>query len=133
MTKLARETLADIIFGTRTRNMDLATSAALASAIITGLDRRGKVIADVSDVIEPPDEHLQMLKKLRNRIMRDIESEDTAPRDLAALTNRMQALSKEIGGIEDRVRAENKVRGAKSNGKSDTRTTAAATSGSLDI
>ena len=133
MTKLARDTLIDVILNTKTADVDKVTAIALAAAIVTGLDRRGMVVAEVSDVIEPPDEHLQMLKKLRNRIMRDIESEDTAPRDLAALTNRMQALSKEIGGIEDRVRAENKVRGAKSNGKSSDRPTAASTSGSLDI
>lgn len=105
---MPREVLTDIIFHASTKLAGAGEEEALADAIVDALDRRGMVIAEVGDVIDPPDEHMRLLKRMRTRILQDIENSETSSRDLAALTNRMQSLSKEINSIEERQRADNK-------------------------
>lgn len=104
----SRETLAEVIFHTKSANLDKTQSAALADAITAGLARRGWVVAEVYDVIEPPDEHLRTLKSMRRVIAEAVNSGETAARDLASLTRRLQDVSREVTTIEERHRGEKK-------------------------
>lgn len=131
--KTPRETLAEVIRKTKTGALNTVEGcSALADAIISGLERRDLLIAEAADVMDPPDEHMRLLKRMRTRIMRDVDDDETSSRDLAALTNRMQTLSKEIFSLEERQRAENKSSGGKRNG-STSRATGPVAAGQVDI
>lgn len=128
---LPREVLAQILLATKTKNIDTAMSVALANAIVDGLERRGLVIAELGDVIEPPDEHLRTLKDMR-RVIRDAINNEPSGRDLASLSRRLQDVSKEITVLEERHRTEKTERG-KNNGNATGSATRASDDGSLDL
>jgi hypothetical protein len=52
------------------------------------------------------DAHMKLLQKMRARIQNAIFEEDCPPRDLAALTRRLQDISREINELEERQRRE---------------------------
>lgn len=132
----AREELTSVIAACKARISKLPEGhdRGLADAIVDGLDRRGLVIAELADVIDPPDEHLRMLKLIRGKIRAAVDDEEKTPaRDLASLTRRLQDVSREISGIEERLRADSKSKkGTRTNGTT-TRPKASAKSGSLKI
>lgn len=128
---LPREALAQVLHATQTKGIDMTMSVALANAAVDGLERLGLIIADVGDVIEPPDEHLRTLKTIRKTIRSAIES-DPSDRDLASLSRRLQDVSKEVTVLEERHRTENKERGTSNNGSNAGRSTAPS-SGPLNL
>lgn len=130
-----RAELANVINACKSKFLDLPEGhdRALADAIVDGLDRRGMVIADMGDVIEPPDEHLRTLKSIR-KVVREAVENSSSGRDLASLSRRLQDVSKEITILEERHRTEKSERGKHANGSSSTSHTAgAAEDGSLRI
>jgi hypothetical protein len=129
-----RTELANVINACKAKFLDLPEGhdRALADAIVDGLDRRGLVIAEMGDVIEPPDEHLRTLKSIR-KIVREAIENDPSGRDLASLSRRLQDVSKEVTVLEERHRTEKAERGKSTNGSSTSRTTGAAEDGSLRI
>jgi NTP pyrophosphatase (non-canonical NTP hydrolase) len=50
--------------------------------------------------------HLRLLIAMRERVAEAIEDEKCHPRDLAALTRRLQEIGKEIAEIEERQKRE---------------------------
>lgn len=129
--KLPRQHLVEVLLATKTKGIDEPMSAALADAIIAGLDRRGLVIASHTDVIDPPDEHLTVLKQIRKTIQ-DALDEGVAARDLASLTRRQQDVSREVSALEERNRADNKSK-VNGNAGSHGRTTGSTKGGSLSL
>jgi len=60
-------------------------------------------------------DHLALLKKMRLRISKSVFDDDTPPRDLAALTRRLQDIAREIDTLEERARAEGRDRPSNDN------------------
>jgi hypothetical protein len=52
--------------------------------------------------------HRDLLVAMRTRIAKTVEKSDCPPRDLAALTRRLQEIAKEIEGIDARIAEEAK-------------------------
>lgn len=114
------ELLSDIIVRTRTKGVSAELAKGLAGAIALGLDKRGYVIAESGDVIEPPDEALRVLKEMRSAIREAIDSGVHA-RDLASLSRRLTEVVRDISTIEERHRVTKK--GSAGNGGKSGRTT----------
>ncbi len=129
---MPRQILVEILLATQTKGINTVMSEALADAIVNALDRRGMVIAEMGDVIEPPDEHLRTMKDIRKAV-RDAINNEPSGRDLAALSRRLQDVSKEVTILEERHRTEKSERGKSTNGSSASNTTGAADDGSLRI
>ena len=139
---LPREVLTEVVVATKTKGLTAAVSKALSDAIFDGLERRGYVIAEAEDVVDPPDEHLRTLKYIRKCVRDTIDNSESA-RDISSLTKRLGDISKEIMGVEERNRADAKSSGAGSNSTNTTarkKTNGAAThpagspaSGQIDI
>lgn len=51
-------------------------------------------------------DHRALLVAMRERIARSVTAEDCPPRDLAALTRRLQDIAKEIDAIDQRAKEE---------------------------
>lgn len=137
---LPREVLAEVVLATETKGVNPIMAKALSDAIFDGLERRGYLIAEAADVVDPPDEHLRTLKYIRGKVKDNLENIDSA-RDMASLTKRLSDISKEIVAVEERVRADAKSTGSRSNStrtRSKTNgaaggTSRPATTGSLNI
>lgn len=54
------------------------------------------------------DDHLALLRSMRKRIADAVSDPDTAPRDLASLTRRLQDVSREATTLEEKQRQEGK-------------------------
>ena len=67
---------------------------------------------------EPGTGHLEILKRMRIRISEAVFDEDTAPRDLASLSRRLQDLTQEIDTLEERLRLEGKSTNVSANNNS---------------
>jgi hypothetical protein len=131
-----RTVLTNVIKACKVKFLDLPEGhdRALADAIADGLERRGLVIAEMSDVIEPPDEHLRTLKNIRRIVNDAVVNGETPARDLASLTRRLQDVSREVTTIEERHRGEKLERSRSTHASSSNRhTTGAAEDGSLRI
>lgn len=68
-----------------------------------GVEFRGKLTVD---------DHLNLLKRIQRRLSTAAFREKTAPRDLGALTRRLQDVSAEIATLEERVEMEGKHNGS---------------------
>lgn len=111
-----RETLVKLFSGAKL-NMD-RDSGQLADLFITELRKRGIILADANDVVDPPDEHLRMMKEMRKLINDAMRDKDCAARDLASLSRRAIEIQRDITTMEERIRQEAKQRGnTKRNGK----------------
>lgn len=107
--KLPRQYLAEAIHKTKTAGLTTpAKCDALADAIMRGLDRVGIAVVHAGEVLDTPDEVLEMLKTTRRRLAQAIADEETPPRDLAALSRRWQEVMNDIATMEERIRAEKK-------------------------
>lgn len=126
-----REQLIEIISGAKTK-LSNAEGTALADAIMDGLRKRGKTIADEGDLLGATDDHLHTLKKIRRMVTEKIEDPECSTRDLSSLTLRLEKVSQQITTIEERYRGEQRERGG-NNGKQTAGATTSAESGSLDI
>lgn len=133
LKKDPRDILNDIITKTKTVNMTPPTVTALVDAIMLGLSKAGaEIVGDGVDGAAASGNHLLLLKRMRDRISEACADADTPPRDLAALTRRLQDISREIDGIEERLKNERKS--DSSNGKSSASTSSASkSSGSQPI
>jgi hypothetical protein len=60
---------------------------------------------DVAQAAESGD-HRELLVAMRDRIAKAVRNEDCPPRDLAALTRRLQDIAKEIESIDLRAKQE---------------------------
>src|SRR5690606_8151935 len=81
-------------------------------------ERRGKLravgpddvptVQVVKAVLEAAEggEQRELLVAMRTRVAKAVQAADCPPRDLAALTRRLQDISREIEGIDARVRQE---------------------------
>lgn len=67
---------------------------------------------------QPGSGHLEMLKRMRIRVSEAVFSDETAPRDLASLTRRLQDIVKEIDTLEERQRLEGKTPSGSTDSKS---------------
>ena len=110
---LPREVLTEVVVATKTKGLTVAVSKALSDAIFDGLERRGYVIAEAEDVVDPPDEHLRTLKYIRKSVKEILDNSDSA-RDISSLTKRLGDVAKEIVAVEERVRVDAKSKGTRS-------------------
>lgn len=122
-----REQLIEITWKIKPKGLTKADIAALIDAMMDGTRKRGIAIVDEGDVIGAADEHLQTLKSIR-RVLREAVEDTDSKRDLAALTRRLQDISREVTTIEERHRGEKGKTANASNGRS-----TASTSGPLNI
>lgn len=104
-----RETLVKL-FGTVKLNLE-RSSEQLADTLLIELRKRGIAVVDSFDVIDPPDEHLRMMKKMRKLIDEAMSDKDCAARDLASLSRRAIEIQRDISTMEERIRQESKQRG----------------------
>lgn len=88
-------------------DLDHKFASKVASEVITALETSGFFVTK--------DSHLAMMRTLLARLVKQALDDETPPRDLAALSNRVQAMSKEVAILEERDEQERK---GKSNGKS---------------
>lgn len=107
--------LAEIIVKAKTK-LPAAEARALAPVIVDALRLRGIAVADEGDMIGAADDHLKVLKTIRRRCQEMVDDDDCSGRDMAALTRRLQDVSKEVATIEQRYRGEAKARGTGNNG-----------------
>lgn len=114
--KTAREMVADIIIQAETK-LPEGHPEALANSIVDGLRRRGFGIVDEDGIYDAPDELLTTLKAIRKRVKDAVQNEETAARDLASLSRRLQDVSQEIASLEERKRADAKSSGKSNNGR----------------
>lgn len=84
----------------------------IANQAITALDNGGWFTTE--------DEHLAMMRRARLRLAKAIDDEDCPARDLAALINRMQAVSKEVTMLEEKEAQEKQGKRGGGSGKSNT-------------
>jgi hypothetical protein len=98
------------LFGTVKMSRD-RSSEQLADTLLIELNRRGVAVVDAFDVIDPPDEHLRVMKRMRKRIDEAMGDKDCAARDLASLSRRAIEIQRDITTMEERIRQENRTRG----------------------
>lgn len=122
-----REQLIEITWKIKPKGFTKEATEVLIDAVMDGARRRGIAIVSEDDVIGNADEHLQTLKSIR-RVLREAVEDVESKRDLAALTRRLQDISREVTTIEERHRGEKVKAGNASNGRS-----TASTTGPLDI
>jgi hypothetical protein len=117
-----RETLVKL-FGTVKLNLE-RSSEQLADTLLIELRKRGIAVVDSFDVIDPPDEHLRMMKKMRKLIDEAMSDKDCAARDLASLSRRAIEIQRDISTMEERIRQENH-RSGRTKRTSESKTTSA--------
>lgn len=81
--------------------------------------------AELGGWVTTNDEHLALMRTIRKRLSDAIADPECPARDLAALTNRMQAVSKEVTMLEEKERQEGR-------GKTNGSTTAGTADSALD-
>lgn len=99
------------IFGRAKMDPTTHSSDQLAGTLLAELGKRGIAIVDQDEVIDPPDEHLSTMKRMKRRINEAINDPDCAARDLASLSRRLIEIQRDITTMEERIRQENKQRG----------------------
>ena len=98
--------------------LTITADSLVIDKLLLELTKRGISIVPTEDVIDPPDEHLRSMKKMRKRLDEAIEDEGCAPRDLASLSRRYIEVQRDISTMEEQIRQENQRSGRNNrNGK----------------
>lgn len=103
-----RKTIQAAVFDEDTQPRDLTSlSKRLQETCRDILTLRERAKAEGSEVGKfTADDHLNLLKRIQRRVSTAVHAPKTAPRDLAALTRRLQDISSEIATLEERAEME---------------------------